>query len=164
MTGVQTCALPISGDDAFNLGYTNLGGDEVSVVDGGIGADMFNVDINLDVSSVPNPVPVLAGGAGDDVFDIDVQLGAVSIEDPGTGNTSAGLVDINDFVAGRDRLQLDVDGATVELVESPNGDFTNVVLTYAATATAPAVRGIIRLAGVTGLTIDDILVQNAAAA
>ena len=122
-----------SGDDAMNLDYTNLGGDEQAIVDGGFGADTFNLGIDLDVdSSFDSPAPILTGGEGADMFALDVALGTVSIDDPATDGTSAGLVTITDFVPGSDQLHLDVGGAAVDLVETPNGDFTDVVLTYAA--------------------------------
>ena len=53
--------------------------------------------------------------------------------------------------------------AAVDLVETPNGDFTDVVLTYAAAGGNPSVQGVIRLAGVSGITMADITVQGAAA-
>ena len=147
-----------SGNDTFNLDYTDFSSDETPASDGGDGADRFNVQttLNIDPDKAPD-APELEGGEGSDVFAIDVQLGNVFAPDTDT-ELERGVATIKDFVPGRDVLEVDGNGADVSLRLAENGQDTEVVLTYPAAGSDPAVSALITLEDVTGVSLTDIRV------
>lgn len=150
------------GDDTLNFDSNSGGNEEAAALYGGYGDDTFAVDLTLKVGYYPQGEPTLSGGDGQDLFDLTVGLGNVDLEFPETDDTSRTVIEISDFQPGIDRLQLAADGAEISLSEAPDGTYTDVILTYPATASDPSVQGIIHLAGVTGLTLADIVLPAAA--
>lgn len=147
-----------SGNDTFNLDYTDGLGNETPASDGGDGADRFNVQLtlNIDPDKAPDG-PDLEGGEGSDVFALDVQLGNVFAPDADTDLERA-VATIKDFVPGRDVLQIDGHGAEVSVREADNGQDTEVVITYPASGSDPAVSALVILENVTGVSLTDIRV------
>ena len=142
------------GDDTLTLDFVTSGNAQAASYYGGNGDDEFYAGLVLGANPGSNATaPLLKGGNGDDVFDLDITLGNPR-PDAGTGPQL--LTTIDDFDPEQDQLVFDADGATARLVQAANGDYTDLILTYAATATAPAAQGIIRLNGVTGLDPRDI--------
>ena len=148
-----------SGNDTFNLDYTRHSSDETPASDGGDGADRFNVrlTLNIDPDKAPD-APELEGGESRDVFDLDIQLGNVFAADADTA-LQRGVATIKDFVPGRDVLQIDAHGATVQLQVADNGRDTEVILTFPATGSDPAVRALITLEDVIGVSLADIVIS-----
>jgi RTX calcium-binding nonapeptide repeat (4 copies) len=142
------------GQDHLTLQFDTTGNDPASSFYGGNGADTFSADLTLGANPGTNgSAPLLRGGNDDDIFDLTIDLAAVR---PGAGTAPQLVATIDDFDPGNDQLHIDAQGATLKLVEAGNGAYTDVILTYAATATAPAAQGIIRLTGITDLDPRDI--------
>ena len=140
------------GQDALNLDFTTSGNDPASTFSGGDGDDLFHADLTLGANAGANATaPLLKGGNGADGFDLEITLGASQ-----PGSTPQLLATIDDFDPDTDRLQFDAQGATASVVEAANGSYTDLILTYAATASSPAASGFIRLTGVSGLDPADI--------
>ena len=143
-----------NGDDALTLSFSTAGHAAAASYYGGEGEDTITADLTLGTTPGSNTsAPLLKGGNDDDVFDLTIDLAPVR---PGAGTQPQLLTTIDDFDPGNDQLHIDATGATLKLVEAANGSYTDVILTYAATATAPATQGIIRLAGITDLDPRDI--------
>lgn len=142
------------GDDQLHLSHITHGTAPAASYFGGNGQDVVSADLTLDPApGATGAALFLAGGNDDDIFDLTVDVAAVR---PTVAAPPKLLTTIGDFEPGLDQLLIDGTGATYRLVEAANGNYTDVILSYAATATAPAAHGIIRLTGVTGLTASDI--------
>ena len=142
------------GADRFDLDHVAGGPGPASSYFGGNGRDLFSVDLTLDATvAAPGPAPLLAGGNDADSFDLTIALAPVR---PDTATAPQVLTRIDDFEPGEDVLVLDAAGATVRLVATANGNDTDVIVTFAGTDSAPPVQGIIRLTGVTDLTLADL--------
>lgn len=140
------------GHDTLTLDFTTSGNDPAASFYGGNGDDLLQAALTLGANPGSNATaPLLKGGNDADTFDLDITLGASR-----PGSAAQLLATIDDFDPGTDHLQFDAHGASVKLVEAANGSYTDLILTYAATGTAPAATGIIRLNGVADLDPRDI--------
>lgn len=118
---------------------------------GGKGDDRFELGI---MDSDVQPGPILSGGAGADTYDLTFSPGDVDRGGPGK------LVTITDFKPSEDRLDIDFTALErAELVEDPEGRYSDLNLHYSATDERDAAvdRYIrIRLQGITGSTLEDL--------
>ena len=143
--GNGATAFGDAGNDVFE---TDSGGTVVA----GDGDDLIRVrePFGLDAGAA-----TVSGGAGEDTFDIDIRS-AIDAEDPV-------FTVITDFDGAEDVLVVksnntDLDVEKFELREDEDGAFTDVIVLFENLGNALGqASAIIRLMGVTGLTLDQIL-------
>lgn len=141
-------------------------------MDGGSGDDTFTVTSTMGDDGYPNFFTVgLSGGEGADVFDLTLELVDYEYGDtlPDRAvNGRPGIV-IQDFTHGEDLLTIQIDRSedgedrdmtAAEIMRDTQGCAT-LVMSFAATATQPAVEATKRLGTNPVIALDDIaFIQN----
>jgi len=153
------------GNDEINITVPQ-GNDETSFVDGGAGDDTINAEIHM-ANALSSADPVLSGGPGSDQFNLTVTpLAHPDLQKDAEDGVfpPPPMTRIDDFEPGNDQLHIDPgsddapdEGLTfseARVVETEDG--TDVYLCYDATEDDAAYEARIHLAGVTGLTLDDL--------
>lgn len=149
------------GDDLLVKDLGDTPGDLRVSMDGGMGNDRLEVELQLADTLGDGPTDVLTGGGMADTFALTLRGAADGDTDGGTTGQITS-VEITDFDRTEDNLVLDVsalapEGSTGEidstvLNASDDGSFTEVTFTFVGDSTPTTVR----LVGVTGIAPDDI--------
>lgn len=155
-----------AGDDSLSVDLTDGLHDTPANVHGDAGDDTLTAAVDLGHGVPDTSYGFLTGGAGSDEINVMVNLVAYSFDvtvPEETLDVSTGIV-LTDFTPGEDILTIEIargageedrEMISAEIIRDAAGRAT-LVMSFAATASSPALEGAMRLGDNPNITLDDI--------